>query len=193
MKLILVNGPPYSGKDTVANHICESFHPDVRHFRFKTILYRAVSMFYGLSYDKVLELCTAGPEIKDVAHPLFKGKSPRQALIHISETVMKPNFGDDIVSNLTAIDITNAADQCDGKFIAVMSDCGFPAEVEQMKNLLGLSRKDVYVIRVERNGCSYEGDSRTYLPDPDLTIFNNSSLGELKAAVYYSVGNFLSE
>lgn len=194
MKLIMINGAPYSGKDTVANHLME--RSNVYRARFKDPLYEALSLFYGLPLKEVEDLCNSPKEIKDSPHPKFNGKSPRGALIHMSEDVMKPNFGLDIVSKLTAKKIQClelGRDYFDSELVVVMPDCGFPNEVEELQAMLGLDRSDIFLIRIEREGCSFEGDSRTYVPNPDLVIFNNSSLVDLYAVVNYSVINFLNK
>ena len=94
--------------------------------------------------------------------------TPRQFLISESEDHMKKRYGQDIfaktlVSRVGRLEIVPA--------FVVIDGVGFQPEVDALPRRL--------LIRVERPGKSFEGDSRNYLPDPDFTLVNDGSLAYL--------------
>lgn len=167
-RVILLNGPPNSGKDTLAaglaNHLLPYQTAVLR--SFKTPLYQLASIFYGIPFDEVITLCT-DRDLKDRHSDEF-GCTPREALIFISETVVKPNFGDDWFG-LQAV--RSLAEDC----INIFTDSGFEKEAMPLYEIAG--RDNFLLVHVHRDGCSFEGDSRDYLP-PDLgawfTEFHNN-------------------
>ncbi len=83
-KIILVNGPPRSGKDTIGQLLCQRLPLVLDKFARK--LKEAAHALYGmpeLPHDH-FEAC------KDTPLEQFFGKSPRQVYIAVSETYFKP-------------------------------------------------------------------------------------------------------
>lgn len=182
MKIVIANGPPFSGKDTICNLIRENITDhDLIPLSYKETLYVAVANRYGLSVKAVFEL-NADPEVKDLPSALFNGKSVRQALIHESENVIKKELGETGV----AIKTFQLLEERYGKerlkdAVLVCSDGGFNSELNEAYDHFGLSVDDVYIIRMLRSGCSFEGDSREFLHDPDIVITNDGSFEHLKS------------
>ena len=54
----------------------------------------------------------------------------------------------------------------------IFSDGGFNNEIKSLMNDFGIRRKDVTIVRVDRKGCSFAGDSREYIHNPDLMLTN---------------------
>lgn len=158
--IIILNGPPLCGKDTIADKMIEG---------------DLVGAFCKLQYkDKLIELTQAAYSItpeqwdeiytrdrKEVPTPLLWGKSPREALIHMSETVIKPAFGRDYFGKA-------AADNIQYDKVNVFSDGGFPEEIKPLIDLVGVNH--LVVVRLHAKGCSYDGDSRSYFEDDGFTL-----------------------
>lgn len=165
-RVIAFNGPPGSGKDYAAEYL-QQYDPNANtfHLQMKTKLYELVYAMYcnpmRTSFDTFLLLMTDRHR-KDVPHALFKGLSPRQALIHISEDIIKPNFGKDYFGKYLAQQIEDTLDivEINGLTFPI-SDCGFIEELEPVCKVISVT-----LVRLHREGCDFKNDSRTYLyPD----------------------------
>lgn len=182
MKLIITNGPPRSGKDTLCNLIRENItDQDLIPLSYKKTLYVGVARRYGLSVEAVFQM-NADTLIKDEPSPLFGGKSVRQALIYESEEVIKKELGPQGV----AIQTFKLLEEEYGKerlkdAVLYCSDGGFNSELNAAYDFFGIGVEDVYIIRMLREGCSFEGDSREFLDHPDTVIRNDSDIEHLKS------------
>lgn len=182
MKIIITNGPPRSGKDTMCGLIREGITGcDLIPLSYKKTLYVGVARRYGLSVEAVYQM-NADTLIKDEPSDLFGGKSVRQALIFESEEVIKKKYGPQGVAIQTfklleeeyGIErLKNAVLYC--------SDGGFNSELFAAYDYFGIGVEDVYILRMLREGCSFEGDSREFLDNPDVIIHNDSNLDHLKS------------
>lgn len=154
-KVIIFNAPPEAGKDIAAKATIEYLRRRVinaTHCEFKEQIFKQVKLFYCLTDEQWDTLYTR--ENKETPTPLLDGKSPRQALIHMSENVTKPNFGDDYYGQ--------AASKSHGE-VLVFSDGGFVSELKPLIERFGVD--NIAIIKIHREGCSYANDSRDYLPD----------------------------
>lgn len=179
MKLILINGPKGSGKDTLAQMILDRI-PNTRLTTFKTVLYKETARRLNVDLNWLIEVAT-DRTLKETPLEELGGISPRQALIDTSEDHIKKEHGPFGVSYHLVEDILSR-EYC-GRFTFVIPDSGFNHEVNYLTNVLkkfGLS--NLTVIRLDRDGCTYEGDSREYLDNPDIHLHNNGSPEELYQA-----------
>ena len=182
MKIIITNGPPRSGKDTLCNLILEGITDhDLIPLSYKKTLYVGVARRYGLSVEAVYQM-NADTLIKDEPSQLFGGKSVRQALIFESENVIKKKYGPQGVAIQTfklledeygTERLKNAVLYC--------SDGGFNSELQAAYDYFGIGVEDVYIVRLLREGCSFEGDSREFLDHPDTVIRNDGDIEHLKS------------
>ena len=148
--IVLVNGPPRSGKDTVANLLANHGYQPLK---FAGSLKAGLAGLLGLSIEEYLEYFETDAKAENGGP--FEDLTPRQALIDLSEEYMKPRFGQDIFGKVAA----NVAFEVEGD--VVFSDCGFDAEVIPVVHFFGA--ENCRVIRLAREGCNWDGDSRTYL------------------------------
>lgn len=173
-KLLILNGPPGCGKDTIAAWF--SAHYKWNHVEFKSRLFAITRAVYNVSQLEWNQLYTR--ELKEKPTPLLNGKSPREALIFVSEHVIKPAYGKQFFGKELAKSLKDG--------ISICSDGGFIDEVFPCSDLLGVG--NVAVIAIEREGCSYSGDSRSYLPRVGpyhhAAIENNGTLSDAYNAVY---------
>ena len=169
-KVIILNGPPGSGKDDATKHLTET-SPTIHHNEFKKQLITLTKQIWGVTDSEWDEMYTR--ENKEIPTPVFDGMSPRQALIHTSEVVIKPNYGNDYFGRFAAKSL-----QDDG--INVFSDGGFVEETHIISDAVG--SENLMVVRIKRPGYTFEGDTRNYLPDTICTtvvdVDNDGSLDE---------------
>lgn len=161
-KILLVNGPPSSGKDTVGK-ICKELVPDCRTVKMsRPLKCGAAALFYALHGDLEGEVHSACVEDdyyedqKDEPLPRFFGKTPRDVWKSLSEDWIKPQFGKDFFGNL----LTARIDKMPEEFI-VVTDAGFVEEVEPLIERFGA--ENIALVRLSRKGCDFGQDSRGYI------------------------------
>jgi hypothetical protein len=172
-KIIFLNGPPYSGKDTAAKLLRE-INSNVSRMAFADTLKEMFCKAHGLA---------AFPDGLDKEKPMpapYHEKSWRQGVIAFSENYMKPAFGKDILGKLLLKQIQSLALP-----IVAISDSGFIDEALVLTAKYG--KKNCCVVQMHRPGRTFLGDSRSYVSHEeigaDFTIFlhNNGSLEFLKS------------
>jgi hypothetical protein len=166
--VIIFNGPPNSGKDYAARVVTDTFQGAV-HLEFKKALREVahymvslaqpelpeVQLLEAVKYCNLLEYAR-DKSVKDtVICDEFGGRTWRQFLIWISETVLKPIFGQDIFGRAAA----KLVQETDASIIA-FSDGGFQSEVDELLKLEGVT---VVVVQLHRDGCEWGNDSRGYI------------------------------
>lgn len=175
-QIVFFNGPPRCGKDTVVSQLVP--YLNFRHLKFAAPIKREVAALLGITV-KELEEC------KDRQHRALKYydqgsiipsyHTPRHLLIHLSEKVYKPMFGDDFFGRIVVEDIRKTAAQ-----LILISDSGFESEFLPVRDEVGRSR--CLIIKITREGCTFEGDSRSYLPNglcKTVGILNDDTIHSL--------------
>lgn len=188
MKIItfLLNGPPRCGKDTIAAKLMEDLHTKygskyhIVKGKFATPIKVFVNTLVGANswYE---------PDDKEQPGILISGQSLswRQACIKFSEEAVKPVFGQGVFGHIAAVDgtmqaemLTMAKDSRD--LIIIMTDAGFTVECEvyhrtmktRVHDRLG-GQHDIrtVVVQISRDGCSFTGDSRSYVSPKGMPVF----------------------
>lgn len=179
--VIILNGPPGSGKDTIADFIAAEFNAE--HLRFKTKLYAITALVNNLDFDMFMEIAT-DQNTKDSVK-LARGLTARQLIIETSENVIKPYYGKDYFGN----DVGDSILKSD-KSLFVVSDGGFPEELTSLIRVGKLSHSDVVIVKLYRNGHNFDNDSRTYFDESLLhkdikviTFVNNLELYHMYDAI----------
>jgi hypothetical protein len=151
MSIILLNGPPRSGKDTAANFIIKNSERHFTEYKMSRPLKRGIATMWELTGEdqKFIE------EHKDEELDIFND-TYRNVQISLSEDWFKPKFGIDIFGHLAVRAIQGMASH------VVISDIGFPDEVRPLRKAFGDTLK---LIRLHRPGCDFSNDSRSYLSD----------------------------
>ena len=175
MKILLVNGPPRSGKDTLADAL------PMQTLKFATPLRTGVPAMFGIpqeTYDDLIE------NHKETPTPLLQGMSPREAQIWLSEEVMKPKFGPFIFGQI----LVGTAKTVSGP--VVVSDSGFYEEAQVVVEEFG--PENVRLIRLHRDGCTFAGDSRSYIAQDDvlsIDIKNDGTVQDLLDVALHFISN----
>lgn len=175
-KAIVLNGPPGSGKDLIASLIMKYHYiPGLttRHYCFKENLFKDVSSYYQIDDMTWFMNLYNNRDTKDKPVKSLDGKSPRQALIHVAEKIIKPQYGQSYYGLLLAKQIPDDT-------FAIISDGGFIKEVDSFCEKIGYS--ECALIRVNREGYEFGNDSRNYISMSYIkngTINNNGSLTDL--------------
>jgi hypothetical protein len=179
-----LNAPPSAGKDIAADWIVSKYK--AQHLRFKDQLYRVAAQIAGIPLTRMVTLAS-DREYKEKPARFFRvgGKfvSPRQWLIHCSENIVKPLLGKDFFGKSLANSIE--------KDLVVVSDGGFPEELVPVLT----AGHEVYVLRIVREGYTFEGDSRNYFAICPLyktiLIENNGTLEQYQNKIYNTVDDIV--
>ena len=187
-KIIFVNGPPGAGKDTVAA-IISRHYASVRRYKMSKPLKAAVGEFFMIPLQTWHKM-TETQEVKETKQPLLQYDTPREALISLSEDWAKPRYGNDIFGKLAA----QYLGQPTASPYTVISDSGFRDECLPIIKRFG--GKNCLLVRMHRDGCTFVGDSRSYieLADHQVTevdVYNNQDLEMLEMSVCAHVDKWL--
>lgn len=127
---------------------------------------------HGMIYDKFAVKNWVYDHIINggVNHQDLQTLSPRNELIHESEDIIKVKHGDGGVAVRTAENIKLIDGWQDKVFI--FSDGGFNVEINALIETLGITRDDITIIRITADGCTFDGDSREYLDNPNFIVHN---------------------
>lgn len=161
--LIILNGPPGVGKDTIGCLLSKSL--DAPLLSFKTPLWDIAEALLGR--DKFEMFCELYNDrtTKELPMDGLGGMSPRQFFIHISEKIAKPIFGEEYFGD--RMKQAYAEHQMDYHTSSVVTDGGFPRELYPFLK----EHVAVVVVRLYREGYDFGNDSRAYLEQGQFSFF----------------------
>jgi len=181
--VIFLNGPPRCGKDT-AGEIIEKAVAGAQTFKLAHALKIGThALFAGLRGTRAPQAAMNRghnradmyEHSKGLPSEFFYGKTPREAYIAVSELLCKPLLGQDFFGRLVAYAIGQEP-HCP---LWAITDSGFAHEAEPIIRAVG--RENCTLVRVHRDGCTFAGDSRSYI-DLDvptkLDLNNNGTIAE---------------
>ncbi len=206
--VIVFNAPPNAGKDESVNMMYSYFQSGVK-LAFKDELYLDTSEYFNCDVEDLKEYhsCRDLKENTSLLFPKYQRESlkqyffsllyvigvllnnkylmslgyysSREALIFVSETVVKPVKGKDYYGKKLVERIENSSER-----FYFVSDSGFAEECTMVAD----KGYRVYIAQLMRSGATFEGDSRSLLNKDDFKeysnikfcqIDNNSSLDDL--------------
>lgn len=178
-RFTFINGPPGSGKSTLAKLICDHDQTVWRESFAEPIRSMIYSVFFPEEGPIHFETDLRDGEVKKSQFPFYEGGSRtfRDAMISFSEEWMKPQFGEAVFGRLAFKRCTEQEMFYD-RF--VFDDCGFRPEVEFIVSMAGA--ENCRLIRLDRTGCSFAGDSRGYIELPGVKtthMINDGSTEQL--------------
>ena len=190
VRLVILNGPPGCGKDAAAQALTQ--YLEARSLKFADPLREAIPVLFGLSRG-TWGFIYGDRRLKDEPTWMLKGMSPRQAMIWLSEEVMKPKFGQRFFGEAAVERIADMAfAHVKPTPLVVVGDCGFAEELDPLIEAFGVEQ--MLLVRVFRPGCTYDSDSRRYIQAHDLPadllsvdLYNTGDLESFRANVVSTV------
>lgn len=163
MKIIILNGPRDTGKDTAADHLVERY--GYTKLEMKGALRKLAHQIADLTCVDPVAFCNAlefDRDLKDTKRvPEFGDRTWPEFIIWLSETVCKPIFGQDVFALAAAKAVRDS-----GTNKIVFSDGGFQAEVDALYDQLVPDMLLVHMYREGRSFASVRKDSRGYVEHP---------------------------
>lgn len=160
IKVLVLNAPPMSGKDQIAKYFAEEY--GAIHLEVKELLFQIAVRASGVSRPMWDAMYTR--EYKEIPSPYLMingvNVSPRQWMIHCSETVIKPLFGKDAFGKAAVEDLINR--KLRPNSVVVFSDGGFREEIGSLSDFAA-NEGGFYLARIHRDGYDWGSDSRNWL------------------------------
>ena len=183
--VIILNGPPGTGKDTIAEGLVRAHGNKIEHMQFKSQLFKIALLVSGIPEDEWNARYSC-QQTKNLPWELLGGLSQRQFMIRISEEWCKPTFGKNYFGLIAAREVAKS-----DKPIIVFSDGGF---VEEIKELLASNNIKLLVVHLHRDGHTFDGDSRDYIFGHQHTIqyINDGSIDQAIDDVFGSICEFIN-
>lgn len=158
-RVIMFNGPPHAGKDTAGQFCHDVFGQNAHHVKFtqpvKDRAHRRLGLDVATDHYEAL---------KDIPLEEFEGMTPREYYIRTS-TDLRQKYGYDIVAKL----LVQSLARVETPYI-VNTDLGNDIEANTLMNAYG--RENCLLIRVHREGKSFENDCRTWVRGVNVTSFD---------------------
>lgn len=187
-RLILLQGPPNSGKDTAAAHLAAVGYYQKK---FAAPIVNFIRDFFPLAEE--LAFNELKPRLaSDLGYPKAgPNYTIRDLMIAFSERLVKPTLGSDAFGLQLAASLKTWGGANGLPPPVVISDSGFPAEAEPLFALYGLHR--CLIIQLKRTGTTFERDSRSYwLKEAGfhITLHNNSTKEDLHTQLDNALRSF---
>lgn len=197
--VVIFNAGPNSGKDISCQYLKDYFSTGTI-LAFKDELYKDTAEYFNIDVEDLIlyhadrEL----KETPDLMFPKFQSDSlkqyffgllyvigvllnsrylmslgyysSREALIHVSENIVKPQKGKDYYGKKLAEKIENSSER-----FYFVSDSGFLNEATMVAD----KGYNVYIVHLERSGATFEGDSRKLLNKNDFKEYSNIKFTKL--------------
>lgn len=224
-KIILFNSPKNVGKSKAIEYL-NSKGLSLISAECKEALHNLTMTLFGVSPERYWEIYYTR-ELKETPLPEFSmtlphseawklseivGRCPtkcdfgshryseltiREAMIYVSEVVIKPRWGEDWFGQERVREISRYKDiggnWLPSDIVFCDDSCAFAEELEPLIEYLG--QENILLIRIHREGFTFLGDSRNYIPDGVITntvdIANNGTEQEYFDTVYQEVHKWL--
>lgn len=148
--IVIFNGPPASGKDEAASLYKENF--GFGNLSFKYQLFKETIKHFDVDERWFME-GYHNRNLKERQEIALNMMSRREAMIHVSEDIIKPKEGLDYFGKMVAEEIE------EGKHYAI-ADGGFVEELEPLIEKVGA--ENIIIVQLTREGHDYSSDSRKY-------------------------------
>lgn len=151
-QIIILNGPPNVGKDTLVRELSENYNATT--CSFKNPMFDIALAASGIRQED-WDARYNDRSLKEQPWDRLNGMTCRQFMINISEDFIKPLFGNDHFGKLACDQVREG--------LNIFTDGGFPDETRTLLEEFG--QRNVKVVRLMREDCTFAGDSRNYLVD----------------------------
>lgn len=179
-KVIFFNGPPRSGKDFLmerTNIFLGDNGLSPISVAFSDAMYLAISKLYGIPQIQLERIKNSSA--KDEPNELFFGKTLREVAISLSEEWFKP-FHDDrtVFAKVLARELQYIPNVYGEHYILI--DTGFFDECFAFCEQFGDALDSITLIRINRDGTSFDGDSRHYITNEMIEDYNSRESTKVK-------------
>lgn len=161
--IILLNGPPGIGKDTIANEFITAF-AGFQKMEYKEGLRNATLQRYEVADREEGLRQFECRKAKDSPSELFQGRTPREALIE-TDTFLKNEYGRSMAGEWAASAVQANIQLC-GIQNFLFSDSGFVQEAYQVAEKVDR----VVVVQLHHPDFNFDNDSRDYIEINDKNI-----------------------
>jgi hypothetical protein len=221
-KMILFNSPKNVGKSKAIEYL-NSKGLSLISAECKEALHNLTMTLFGVSPERYWEIYYAR-ELKEVPLPEFSMTLPhnevcklseivgrwvakaefgsykyseltiREAMIYVSEVIIKPRWGQDWFGQerIRSMKLKQFYVPA-GEVLFTDDSCAFVEELEPLIEYLG--QENILLLRIHRDGFTFDGDSRNYIPDGvinnTVNINNNSTEQEFYNKVEVVVREFI--
>ena len=148
--IVIFNGPPASGKDEAASIFKERY--GFGNLSFKYQLFKETCKHFEVDERWFMQGYN-NRDLKEKPELALNNMSRREAMIYVSEDLIKPKKGLDYFGRLVAEEIE------EGKHYAI-ADGGFVEELEPLIEKVGA--ENIVIVQLTREGYDYSTDSRRY-------------------------------
>lgn len=148
--IVIFNGPPGSGKDEAASYFKENF--GFGNLSFKYQLFKQTMSHFDVNEEWFME-GYEDREVKERKCEALDGMSRREAMIYVSEEIIKPKHGKSYFGKMVSEEVQ------DGMNYAI-ADGGFVEELEPLVERVGA--ENIVIVQLTREGHDYSSDSRRY-------------------------------
>jgi nicotinamide mononucleotide adenylyltransferase len=148
--IVIFNGPPGSGKDEAAAFYKENF--GFGNLSFKYQLFKETINHFEVDEQWFMEGYD-DRTTKEKQEVALNDMSRREAMIYVSEDILKPKKGLDYFGRTVAEEIE------DGNHYAI-ADGGFVEELQPLVERVGA--ENIVIVQLTREGHDYSTDSRRY-------------------------------
>jgi len=148
--IVIFNGPPGSGKDEAAAFYKENF--GFGNLSFKYQLFKETINHFEVDEQWFMEGYD-DRTTKEKQEVALNNMSRREAMIYVSEDILKPKQGLDYFGRTVAEEIE------DGNHYAI-ADGGFVEELQPLVERVGA--ENIVIVQLTREGHDYSTDSRRY-------------------------------
>lgn len=177
-KIILFNGPPRCGKSYGSDCVMSFVRRNAAWTNPRLIdaaepLKKAAHALYCSFHSWDYYDSKDGAHLKSLASGDFLGLSPREAYIAMSETLLKPLHGPEVLGFIMRKRITRES----SSKIFVCPNSSFVPELKPLIDLFG--QRNVMIIEVHAADKTFEGDSRGYVGDKAKELYPHMHLVKL--------------
>lgn len=190
MYIVGFNGPPESGKDTLAQMVVDHMdsHGVTLPIRVESLSLPLRKIAYAmLDFGTDYELDGEHYATFKQTHYQQLDRTGRQLMIDVSERFLKPTYGIEVMAKL----LLERNEGYPG--VLMIRDCGFQCEVNPLEEAVG--KENLYMVQCHRPGKDFSNDSREWVWTSGKMhqVYNDSDLDHLRTEAGRIYGRLVNQ